>query len=78
MHKENLTYFITNQAELVSRYDGKYLVIKDENVAGAYKTPLEAYTEAVKRFEPGTFSIQPCTPGPEAYTVTISTRELFK
>ncbi|HEV7889007.1 MAG TPA: hypothetical protein VGP08_00140 [Pyrinomonadaceae bacterium] len=77
MHKENLDYFIANQPELVNRYDGKVLVIKNSEVVGAYNTPLEAYQEALKRFELGTFSIQPCKPGVEAYTVTISTQEIF-
>jgi hypothetical protein len=38
---------------------------------------LEAYLEAMRRFTPGTFMLQRCEPGPEAYTVTISTRDLF-
>ena len=44
---------------------------------GAYATVLEAYLEAMRRFTPGTFMLQRCEPGPEAYTVTISTRDLF-
>ena len=43
-----------------------------ENVEGAYESPLDAYLSAQERFPVGTFMIQPCEPGPMAYTVTIS------
>ena len=71
MFESELTYFITHQQELVSKYDGKALVIRGNEVVGVFDTPLEAYLEAQKHYEPGTFMIQPCAPGPEAYTVTI-------
>jgi hypothetical protein len=66
-----LKFFITHQDELVAQHDGKVLVIRGEQVEGVYNSPLEAYLEAEKKFRPGTFMIQPCAPGPEAYTVTI-------
>jgi hypothetical protein len=69
--ESELTYFITHQSELVAKYDGKALVLRGDALVGVYDTPLQAYLEAQKQFEPGTFMIQPCAPGPEAYTVTI-------
>ena len=34
--EKELQYYIDNQNELVSKYNGKFLVIKDCNVLGAY------------------------------------------
>ena len=71
MFDKELTFFIANQSELVQKYEGKVLVICGDDVVGAYDSALQAYLEAQKQFEPGTFMLQPCEPGPEAYTVTI-------
>lgn len=72
----NLRYFIEHQDELVQKYNGQVLVIKDQEVVGTYSSEIEAYIEAQKKYELGTFSIQRCNPGPEAYTVTISSTEI--
>lgn len=72
MLKDELNFYITNQAELVKKYNGKILVIKEKNIIGVYETPLDAYIEAQKQNELGTFLIQPCEKGPDAYTVTLS------
>jgi hypothetical protein len=71
MFETELAFFIANQHDLVERHNGKVLVIRGEQIAGVYNSPLEAFVEAQKQFQPGTFMIQPCAPGPEAYTVTI-------
>ena len=70
-------YFIQHQDELVKQYDGKVLVIKDLQVVGAYDDHMKAYFEAVKQFELGTFMIQRCEPGPEAYTITLNSNALY-
>ena len=67
-----LAFFIDNQAALVAEHPGKVLVIRGEHVEGAYDDVLTAYLRASAQFAPGTFAIQPCKPGPEAYTITIS------
>lgn len=72
MFEKELDFFITHQDELVSKYGGQTLLIRGEHLEGVYPTPLEAYLAAQARFAPGTFMIQPCEPGPGAYTVTIS------
>ncbi len=71
MFDKELAFFITNQKELVQKYDGKVLIIRGDGIAGVYDSALEAYVAAQREFLPGTFMIQPCAPGPEAYTVTI-------
>ena len=73
MFQEELDFFKKNQDKLVEQYGGKVLVIKGNEVIGAYLTPLDAFNETVKKYEPGSFMIQPCKAGSDAYTVTIST-----
>ena len=77
MLEKELKFFINNQERLVKEHRGKTLVIKDEQVVGVYESPLEAYVESMKKYEPGTFMIQPCNEGADAYTVTITSHELF-
>ncbi len=73
MFQKELDFFQKQQEELVEKHDGKTLVIIGNEVIGAYENPLEAYIEASKSYEVGSFMIQPCKPGPDAFTVTIST-----
>ena len=69
--KRNLEWYIDHQEELVKTYSGKVLLIKDEKLVKAFADMEGAYIEALKLFVPGTFTLQPCAPGPESYTVTI-------
>jgi hypothetical protein len=70
--EQDLQYFVEHQEELVQKYEGRVLVIKDQRVIGAYDSALEAYLEAQKNHQVGSFLIQPCHPGADAYTVTIT------
>ena len=72
MFDTELGYFVAHQDELVAKHQGKTLVIRGEQVVGVYPSALDAYLGAQKQYPVGTFMIQPCEPGPEAYTVTIS------
>jgi hypothetical protein len=72
MFDTELNYFKDHQDDLVARFGRRVLVIRGREVVGDYKSALDAYVEALKRFEPGTFMLQPCEPGPSAYTVTIA------
>lgn len=71
MFERELDFFIANQKELVEKYQGKYLAIKGEKVIGVYSSAMDAYFTAQKEHELGSFMIQPCEPGPDAYTMTI-------
>jgi hypothetical protein len=73
---EELDFFISNQEDLVRDFQGKFLVLKGSKVIGVYPDPLSAYIETQKVHQIGSFMIQPCVPGPEAYTVTISSTVL--
>ncbi|MBU4141359.1 hypothetical protein KKE99_00605 [Patescibacteria group bacterium] len=72
--QKQLEYFKSHQNELVEKYKGKFIVIRDQRVQGVYDTEIEAYTEAEKKFELGNFLIQQCLPGQESYTQTFHSR----
>lgn len=72
--QKQLEYFKSHQDELVEKYKGKFLVIKDQEVKGVYDTEIEAYTNAKKKFGLGNFLIQQCLPGQESYTQTFHSR----
>lgn len=74
MLEKEFQYYLDHQTELVEKYNGKFLVIKDEAVTGAYSSHAEAYSEGSKKFELGTFLIQHCIPGSESYTKTFYSR----
>jgi hypothetical protein len=69
--KKEFDYFKENQTELVKKYSGKFLVIKDQKVQGVYDTEIDAYMGAKEKFEMGTFLIQQCSPGEGSYTQTF-------
>lgn len=69
-------YYIDNQEELVKKYNGKYLVIKDNAIIGAYDNQTDAYMEGEKKCGLGNFLIQLCSPGKEAYTITFYTHRV--
>lgn len=72
--EKEFNFYIKNQAELLKKYEGKFIVIKGEEVVGVYDSELSAYTEAQKKHELGTFLIQQCLPGKENYTQTFHSR----
>ena len=73
IHKKALEFFILNQETLVSQFCGKELLLRGDELVGAFDFVGEAYSEGVSRFGEGNFSLQTCIPGKDAYTVTIST-----
>lgn len=77
MLKEEFEYYLGHQNELLKKYAGKFLVIKNKSIIGVYDSEIDAYTEAVKKEEAGTFLIQECQPGNESYTQTFRTRVVF-
>lgn len=72
--QDEFKYYIAHQDELVREYGGKFVVIKDQQVRGAYDGEMEAYKAASAEFELGTFLIQQCVPGDESYTQTFCSR----
>jgi hypothetical protein len=70
-------YYLANQSELLKQYNGKHIVLVDNKVVGAFDTMDKAYDYASSNYELGTFLIQLCTPGDEAYTQTFHSRVVF-
>lgn len=75
--EKEFKYYIKNQKELVKKYNGKYIVIKDEKVIGSYDSEIEAIEKTSKTEELGTFLVQKCEPGEESYTQTFHSRITF-
>ena len=69
--KKEFDFYRAHQAEMVAKYDGKVVVIKDGEVLGVFENDLAAVTEAKKSHELGTFLVQRVSEGDEAYTATI-------
>jgi hypothetical protein len=69
--KANLDWYIANQQDLAAEYNGKILLIVDQKLIGAFHSMQEAYASAIKSYTPGTFTLQPCSPGPDSYTLIL-------
>lgn len=73
--KKDFQYYLDNQKGLVEQYNGKFVVIKDGKVVGAYDDELTAITEAKNQdLKPGTFLVQFVSPGDRAYKQTFHSR----
>ena len=70
-------FYIAHQDELVAKYDGKFIVIKNGEVLGEYDNELAAVTETKKAHELGTFLIQKVSEGDEGYSQTFHSRAVF-
>lgn len=75
--KKEFQYYLDHQAEMVEKYNGKYIVLKDGVVLGAYDNELTAVTETQKQHRLGTFLVQKVEPGDAAYTQTFHSRVAF-
>ena len=70
-------FYLDHQDEMVEKYDGKYIVIKDTEVLGAYDEEIAAVIETQKSHKLGTFLVQPVSKGTDAYTQTFHSRAVF-
>lgn len=75
--KQEFDYYRAHQSDLLKLYNGKYVVIKNETVLGAYDDASTAIEETSKNHQKGTFLVQKCSPGDEAYTATFHSRVAF-
>jgi hypothetical protein len=67
-------YYLSHQADLVKRFNGKFIVIKGQTVVGSYDSEAEAIKETSKHHELGSFLVQKCEPGKDSYTQTFHSR----
>lgn len=75
--EKEFDFFVRNQKELVKKYKGKFIAIKDNKVLGSYNSMPEAVKETSKYEDLGTFLIQKCIPTDKAYTRTYHSRISF-
>ena len=75
--KKEFEYFLANQKELVDKYNGKFVVIKDCQVIGSYDDEMNAIAETQKSHKLGTFLVQKVSPGTSAYTQSFTSRVVF-
>lgn len=77
MLEKDFKYYLAHQNELLISYNGKYVMIVNEKVVGAYDTLCEAYYKGKEAYGPGNFLVQLCTPGDSAYTIRYHTTPHF-
>jgi hypothetical protein len=75
--EKEFKYYLEHQDELVKKYYGKFVVIKDNKVIGAFDSELEAIEKTSETHELGTFLVQKCEPGSVGYTQTYHSRVAF-
>jgi len=76
--EKEFRWYLLNQSELVEKYNGRYLVIINEEVVGDYDTYEDAYFESEKKYELGTFCIQKCSQGLDDYTLDFRHKPYIK
>lgn len=69
-------FYLSHQDELVKKHSGKFVVIKNDEVLGVFDDEIFAIQEISKKHELGTFLVQKCEPGTDAYTQTFHSRVL--
>lgn len=75
--EKEFKYYLDNQDELVKKYNGKVIVIKNQKVIGIYDSEITAIQETSKNESLGTFLVQKCTLDNENYKQTYHSRVLF-
>jgi hypothetical protein len=58
--EKELEYYKKNKEEFLKRYMDRYLVIVENKLIGDYGSEKEAYDEALKKFDLGSFLIKKC------------------
>ena len=75
--EKEFKYYLENQDELVKKYNGKVVVIKNSKVIGVFDTEIEAIDKTSEKEELGTFLVQKCEPGTDSYSQMYHSRVAF-
>ena len=75
--QKEFDFYLAHQVDMVEKYDGKYIVIKNGEVLNAFDDELTAVTETQKFHELGTFLVQRVSQGDSAYSQTFHSRAVF-
>ena len=60
--EKELSYFVSKQPELIKKYNGKFVAIKNAKVIGVFDYEFEAYSKVQRENRPGTFLVKQCLP----------------
>ena len=74
--KQNFEYYQKNHKEIAKKYLNKFIVIKNQEIIGAYDTFEEAVSESSKEHELGTFIVQKCSKNLAEQTQVFHSRVL--
>ncbi len=75
---EDFKWFVENHDSLVNLYKDKFIVIKDKKVLASTDTVEQGIDKAFDLgLELGSFIVQLCTEGDEAYTQKFYSRAIF-
>jgi len=77
MLEKEFQYYLDHQDELVNKYNGKFIVIKNEKIIGVYNSHSEAYNKSEKKEPLGSFLIQHCMPGKESFSQTFHSQVII-
>jgi len=72
MQDNDFMWFLANYTEFFNKYGHSFLVIKNENILGAYNSFKEAVEATKLTEELGTFIVQECSGSESAHTVQIA------
>lgn len=67
-------FYLSNQEELVKKYNDKVIVIVNQEVVGSFNNEEQAYFFAKEKYELGTFLIQKCSENEKTYKATYRSR----
>lgn len=65
-------YYVKNQSDFVSKYNGKYIIIVNQEIVKAFDTLDETVDYAKKNLKLGHFFMHQVGSGEDNYTTTIS------
>jgi len=75
--KKEFEFYINNLPELLKNYKGKFIVIKNEQILGAYESFEQAILATKDTEKIGTFLVQKCEENQDSYTATYHSRVSF-
>ena len=75
--QKEFDFYLANQDEMVEKYDGRYIVIKNGIVVGVYDDEITAVAKTQESHELGTFLVQKVSEGDSEYTQTYNSRVVF-
>ena len=79
MLEKEFKYYLQNQEELVDKFYGRFILIKDEKVLGNFSTEVEAilFAQNTLGLQLGSFLVQNCLPGVENYMQYFHSNFIF-